>query len=60
MVDIDLSHTKLPAGLGGERVNWLPVPEGGFVLMLRLYLPRQDVIEDDYQLPPMERLDAIN
>ncbi len=41
---------------GGGPVNWLPVPDGPFVLMLRLYLPRAEVLTGDYEYPPIERL----
>jgi hypothetical protein len=45
-----------PARLDGPPVNWLPVPEGPFVLMLRLYLPRDEVLTGTYVYPPIERL----
>jgi hypothetical protein len=35
--------------------NWLPVPDGPFVLMLRLYLPGKAVLDGDYDYPPVER-----
>jgi len=34
--------------------NWLPVPDGPFVLMLRLYLPGKAVLDGDYDYPPVE------
>ncbi|WP_185969026.1 DUF1254 domain-containing protein [Carboxylicivirga sp. M1479] len=36
--------------------NWLPAPEGGFYLILRMYEPHQDVIDLKYELPQMERI----
>jgi len=42
----------------GEPVNWLPVPAGRFVLMLRLYLPRDSVLDGSYEYPPIERVPA--
>jgi hypothetical protein len=58
-LEIVLSHDEpTPASSGGAPVNWLPVPAGEFVLMLRLYLPRQQVLDGDYAYPPVERLDA--
>ncbi|MGH9262518.1 MAG: DUF1214 domain-containing protein, partial [Acidimicrobiales bacterium] len=57
-LEIVLSHDEpTPASSGGAPVNWLPVPAGEFVLMLRLYLPRQPVLDGDYAYPPVERLD---
>jgi hypothetical protein len=40
----------------GEPVNWLPVPDGPFVLMLRLYLPQAGVLDGSYDYPPVERV----
>ena len=53
-VEIVLAHTE-PDSLG-DRANWLPVPEGDFVLLLRLYLPRDEVVDGDYPLPRIERI----
>lgn len=36
--------------------NWLPAPEGGFYLILRMYEPNQDVIDLKYELPQMEKV----
>ncbi|HEY8546445.1 MAG TPA: DUF1254 domain-containing protein [Acidimicrobiales bacterium] len=43
---------------GDPTANWLPVPDGPFVLMLRLYLPGPALIDGSYAYPPVERLDA--
>ena len=51
---ITLAHTEPPAGAA----NWLPVPDGRFVLMLRLYLPRDSVLDGSYEYPPIERVPA--
>lgn len=32
-------------------------PGGRFVLMLRLYLPRDEILDGTYEYPPIERLD---
>ncbi len=37
--------------------NWLPAPAGPFLAVMRLYEPRQEVLENDYLLPIIERLD---
>jgi hypothetical protein len=34
--------------------EWLPVPSGPFVLMLRLYLPRPEAIDGTYRFPEIE------
>lgn len=35
--------------------NWLPVPAGAFVPLMRLHLPEQPVLDGTYVLPPFER-----
>jgi hypothetical protein len=39
---------------GDPSTNWLPVPEGPFVLMLRLYLPTDEVLDGTYTYPDIE------
>jgi hypothetical protein len=34
--------------------NWLPAPGGPFALVMRAYLPKSDLLEGNYQLPPVE------
>jgi hypothetical protein len=46
---ITLAHDD-PADGG----NWLPVPEGDFVLILRLYLPSPSALDGSYQYPGIE------
>lgn len=36
--------------------RWLPVPAGGFHLMLRLYIPRPDAIAGTWVPPPVQRV----
>lgn len=36
--------------------NWLPVPEGLFQVVLRMYTPRAAVFDGTYQLPPVRRV----
>jgi len=40
---------------GGEKTaNWLPLPESGrYSLGLRAYLPKQELLNGDYRLPPL-------
>lgn len=56
-LELVLSATEPAAPAGGGPVNWLPVPDGRFVLMLRLYLPGTPVLEGGYEYPPIERID---
>ena len=40
---------------GGERdSNWLPAPAGPFALFMRAYLPKPELLESRYRLPPVE------
>ncbi len=34
--------------------NWLPAPEGPFYLVLRLYLPGPEILDGEWQEPPVE------
>lgn len=47
---ITLSHDE-PAGVGEPGTAWLPVPDGPFVLMLRLYLPAAPVLDGTWTPP---------
>jgi hypothetical protein len=57
-LEIVLSHDEPPAAAGDHPVNWLPVPEGRFVLMLRLYLPCPAILAGEYDYPAIERVEA--
>jgi len=48
-VDIHIQNTA-PAG---HESNWLPAPSGEFILWLRVYLPRQTVLDGTYKVPPV-------
>ncbi len=39
-----------------EESNWLPAPQNDFYLCLRAYLPRADILNGLYELPPVQRL----
>lgn len=43
---------------GGERsANWLPAPKGGpFALFLRGYLPRAELLDGRFRMPPVEKV----
>jgi hypothetical protein len=52
-LDIYLQHDR-PSG--GRETNWLPTPVGRFSLILRTYLPKQELLQHKYALPPFTRL----
>jgi DNA sulfur modification protein DndE len=35
--------------------NWLPSPKGDFSLNMRLYIPKQSVLNGEYQYPPIKQ-----
>ena len=39
-----------------KEVNWLPAPEAGFFLMMRLYQPEEKMYRGQYILPPLKRV----
>lgn len=46
-LDLVLSQSK-PTD---KQANWLPIPEGEFYLLLRMYQPQKSVLNGTYQLP---------
>ena len=38
--------------------NWLPAPAGPFYAVLRIYLPKAEVLDGRWQQPPMHRVDS--
>ena len=48
-VDIHIQNS-VPAG---HDSNWLPAPAGEFILWLRVYLPRQTILDGAYKVPPV-------
>lgn len=51
-LDFYLSHTK-PSGVE----NWVPAPKGKFKTLLRIYWPDQTVLDGEWDLPPLDRVD---
>jgi hypothetical protein len=49
-LDIWISHRPPPEL---RRGNWLPAPAGPFALFMRAYLPRPDLLEGRFRLPPV-------
>lgn len=42
---------------GGDREsNWLPAPDGPFYLMMRIYLPKPEVLNGTWKQPPLQRI----
>ncbi len=48
-IDIYIQSTD-PAG---HEANWLPAPAGNFKLMLRAYLPGAAILDGEYHVPPV-------
>ena len=40
-----------------KEANWLPAPEGPFFLVLRTYLPGEDIVNQTWQPPRITRTD---
>ncbi|MCC6782156.1 MAG: DUF1254 domain-containing protein [Planctomycetes bacterium] len=36
--------------------NWLPAPKGPFMIVLRLYWPKDEALDGTWQVPPLRRL----
>jgi DNA sulfur modification protein DndE len=53
---MDLYIQKESPGAGKE-ANWLPTPEGEFILMLRLYWPQDEALNGAWVPPPVRRRD---
>ncbi len=51
-LDLFLQHDP-PAG---NESNWLPAPQGEFNLMLRFYLPQEEILTGAYEIPPVEQV----
>jgi hypothetical protein len=43
------------AAPAGHESNWLPAPAGKFILWLRAYLPDPEILNGEYQVPPVVR-----
>jgi hypothetical protein len=44
------------AAASGHEANWLPAPSGNFKLMLRAYLPGRAILDGEYHLPPVSKV----
>jgi hypothetical protein len=50
-------HIQKERPEGTAAGNWLPSGEGPFWMVLRMYVPKQQVLRGDYTPPPVERID---
>ena len=39
-----------------KQANWLPAPDGEFILMLRLYWPKDEAVDGTWAPPPVRRI----
>jgi len=37
--------------------NWLPAPSGSFNLIMRIYWPKESVLDGNWSPPPVQRMD---
>jgi hypothetical protein len=44
------------AAPAGRESNWLPAPAGNFILWLRVYIPGAAILDGQYQVPPVARV----
>jgi hypothetical protein len=51
-LDILIQHDRPKA----NEENWLPAPGGPFLLTLRAYLPRRELLEGTYAIPYVKRV----
>lgn len=51
-LDLYFSHVK-PAK--APQANWLPAPAGKFILMLRMYWPREPVVDGTWKVPALKK-----
>lgn len=55
-LDFYLSN-KSPAD---ESSNWVPAPKGRFKVLLRIYWPDDEVLNGQWQIPPLEKIEAVS
>ena len=51
---LDLYLQKYSPGVERE-ANWLPAPEGRFILTLRFYWPKASLLDGSWKIPPVKR-----
>jgi hypothetical protein len=45
------------AAPAGHESNWLPAPSGKFILWLRVYMPGAAILEGEYNVPPVVKVE---
>jgi hypothetical protein len=40
----------------GKESNWLPAPDGPFYTVLRMYLPKDEVLEGKWAMPTLDNV----
>jgi hypothetical protein len=40
----------------GQESNWLPSPQDSFIVVMRLYWPRQEILDGTWKIPALERV----
>ncbi len=53
---LDLYLQRNPPAMDRES-NWLPAPEGRFILMLRVYRPAESLLSGSWRIPPVKKAD---
>lgn len=51
---LDFYIQRSPPGADRES-NWLPTPDGKFMLVLRVYWPKESILNGSWKLPPVKR-----
>jgi len=44
-------------GWGTPKSNWLPAPKGEFLVVMRLYWPKQEALDGTWKAPPLKRVE---
>jgi hypothetical protein len=52
-ITIPIQATK---PVGEDAANWLPAPKGGFYVILRMYQPKQEVLNNTWQMPQLVKV----
>ena len=50
-------HIQADAPAAALRANWLPAPQAPFYMLLRMYLPRADVLSGKYEIPAVVQVE---
>lgn len=39
-----------------KEANWIPTPKGKFMVIMRMYWPKEEVVDGKWTVPPVEPL----